>query len=398
VSWRPLVRRIGRPGLPAALLYAAARPRASVRDRSVATALLLLLWGATYTRYRRLGKRQTAHEFELLQTADWEAFTRHYNERVPTVEEEFDIWGEYHAHRHEMRYDLVAAAVRRHLPDGGAILDIGSGSAMLADRLADVPALYVGAEFGGHQVGFAAAKDRSGSLLHAVFAQADAEHLPFPDAAFDVVVMSEVIEHLLRPDVAVWEVARLLRPGGHFVMTTNNASEVPLRSPLSHLPAWLEKALGANRPHWISLRPWVWPVPVDRALVPPGESDVYLPHTHHILGETRRLFAAAGLDTVANSTFEFPPPQSELARWLEGRGQRGRQVVDVIEAVARRVPLVNRLGCHLFMVARKARSPVSDAPPPGVWPGPFSGPCSSPPAHEHRRRPERETAAVADRS
>jgi SAM-dependent methyltransferase len=196
--------------------------------------------------------------------------------------------------------------------------------------------------------------------------------LPFLDSSFDVVVMSEVIEHLLQPERAVWEVARVLRPGGVYVMTTNNASEVPCRSPLSHLFAWIEKALGAYHPAVISLRPWVWPERVDPEILPEGSPDLYLPHTHHIQGETRAMFAAAGLDTFHFSTFEFPPPQSELAAWLDGHGEPGRRAVDVIESVARSIPLVNRLGCHLFMIARKRRSPIASEPPPGVWPGPFS--------------------------
>ena len=60
--------------------------------------------------------------------------------------------------------------------------------------------------------------------------------------------MSEVIEHLMRPDHAVWEVSRVLRDGGVFVMTTNNASEMPCISPLRNPLAWVEKALGATNP------------------------------------------------------------------------------------------------------------------------------------------------------
>jgi SAM-dependent methyltransferase len=196
--------------------------------------------------------------------------------------------------------------------------------------------------------------------------------MPFADATVDVVVLSEVIEHLLQPELAVWEITRVLKPGGVLVMTTNNASEVPLRSPSSHAFAWLEKAFGAEYPSLISLRPWVWPYPVDRELLPEGSPDVYLPHTHHIMAETRGMFAAAGLDTFQWSTFEFPPPQAASAVWLDKRGATGRRIVDVIEAVAQRTPLVRRLGCHVFMLARKTGDPVSATPPPGVWPGPFS--------------------------
>jgi hypothetical protein len=98
---------------------------------------------------------------------------------------------------------------------------------------------------------------------------------------------------------------------------------------------------------------------------------VYLPHTHHIQGETRAMFAAAGLSTFAAGSFEFPPPQAATVAWLDRRGQRGRDVVDVIEAVAQRTPLVRKMGCHLMMLARKTHD-AARVPPKGVWPGPFS--------------------------
>jgi ubiquinone/menaquinone biosynthesis C-methylase UbiE len=327
-----------------------------------------------YVRYRQHGRERTAWEYEQLRSTNWEAFNRHYNERVPTIEEEFDLWGEYHQHRHEMRYDLVADAVRSHLPVGGRVLDVGCGSALVADRILDVGSTYVGLDFGGHHITYAAKKHRdTPSCLRTDFVRGDGERLPFRDATFDVVIMSEVIEHLLQPEVAVWEVSRVLRPGGAYVMTTNNASEMPLRSPLSHLFAWLEKALGFYRPAVISMRPWVWPEAVDASILPEGSPAVYVPHTHHIQAETRRMFAAAGLDTMHSSSFEFPPPQSGTARWLESRGETGRRAVDTLEVIAQRIPIVNRLGCHLFMISRKDGEPVAPQPPPGVWPGPLSG-------------------------
>lgn len=360
--------------VPVALLTVLFRPRSSPVARSSAGAGLLAFWSYAYRKYRDRSRAQTAHEYELLGTATLEAFSRHYNERVPTIEEEFDIWGEYHQHRHEMRYDLLARTVREHLPVGGTVLDVGCGSALVADRIADLDGLYVGLDFGGHHITYARDKlSRRPGPLESVVCRGDGESLPFPDAAFDVLVMSEVIEHLMQPEKAVWEVSRVLRTGGVFVMTTNNASEVPLYSPLSHLFAWIEKSVGAERPELISRRPWIWPEPIDPELLPEGTGPVYVPHTHHIFGETSAMFAAAGLHTFHWSTFEFPPPQAATARWLDQRGDMGKKVVDVIEAVCQRTPLVRRLGCHLFMVARKAADPVAPRPPPGTWPGPFSG-------------------------
>jgi len=371
---KPAVRSALRNGVPVALLYAFLRRKASGRQRIVALSALLGVWSLAYSRYRKAGKEQTAREYEMLKSVSWEAFWRHYNERVPTIEEEFLLWGEYHQHRHEMRYDLLAEEVRRGIPAGGRILDVGCGSALVADRLGDVAATYVGFDFGGHHIEYAAKKlaEPSDRRLFAVFCRGDGEKLPFKDATMDVVVFSEVIEHLLRPELAVWEISRVLKPGGILIMTTNNASEMPLRSPLSHLFAWLEKAVGAEHPSLISLRPWVWPWPVDREILPDDSPDVYVPHTHHIMAETRAMFAAAGLDTFRWSTFEFPPPQAKTSALLDKGGELGRKSVDVIERVAQRTPVVRRLGCHLFMLARKSSDPVASVPPPGVWPGPFS--------------------------
>jgi ubiquinone/menaquinone biosynthesis C-methylase UbiE len=372
---RTVVKRLFRPGLPALLLAAVVRPSTSLRRRLLASSALLGLWTVVYARYRRAGVEQTRNEYELLRTANPEAFSLHYNERVPTIEEEFDIWGLYHQHRHEMRYDLLAESVRDHVRPGETILDLGCGSALVADRILDLDATYVGLDFGGHHINYAASKLRAArSILQSAFARGDGEALPFRDESFDVVVMSEVIEHLMRPEHSVWEIARVLKTGGVLVMTTNNASEAPLRSPLSHLFAWLEKALGAYRPKLISLRPWIWPEPVDPTLFSPGAPPVYIPHSHHIYAETRDLFRAAGLETFHFSTFEFPPPQSSTAAWLDSRGPAGRKAVDMLEVAARRTPLVKRLGCHLFMLSRKVAPPVAPGPPPGVWPGPLSVP------------------------
>lgn len=334
----------------------------------------VVYWLRDYVRYRRSGLRRTRREYEWFRSVSPEVYSRHYNERVPTVEEELAQWGPYHRHRHEMRYDIVASAVRRHLPGGGRVLDVGCGSMNVADRLRDLGAHYVGVDYGEPHITYAARKyARHEGPLRAGFARCRAEALPLPEATVDVVVFSEVIEHLMRPELAVWEIARVLRPGGVLVLTTNNASEVPLVSPLRQPLAWLEKIVGADVPPLISHRAWVWPQKVDTALLPEGSGDVYVPHTHHIPAETRRLLGAAGMETIRWSSFEFPPPHSRTARALERMGAPGRRMADMIEAAARVTPLVRRLGTHLFVVARKARAPVTATAPPGVWPGPLSG-------------------------
>ncbi len=48
------------------------------------------------------------------------------------------------------------------------------------------------------------------------------EGVPFPDGAFDLVVMLEVIEHVVRAERALGEIWRVLSPGGHLLLSTPN--------------------------------------------------------------------------------------------------------------------------------------------------------------------------------
>jgi SAM-dependent methyltransferase len=53
--------------------------------------------------------------------------------------------------------------------------------------------------------------------------------LPFEDVLFDVVILSEVIEHLDGHATVVREAGRVLKPGGHFVLSTPNVGRLHSR-------------------------------------------------------------------------------------------------------------------------------------------------------------------------
>jgi SAM-dependent methyltransferase len=55
----------------------------------------------------------------------------------------------------------------------------------------------------------------------------DALHLPFADGSFDVIVASEVLEHLWATEWAMAELVRVLRPGGRIAVTV--PTELPER-------------------------------------------------------------------------------------------------------------------------------------------------------------------------
>ena len=58
--------------------------------------------------------------------------------------------------------------------------------------------------------------------------------LPYPDDHFDTVLLCEVIEHLVRdPVFQLAEIARVLRPGGVFILTTPNVARAANRGRLA---------------------------------------------------------------------------------------------------------------------------------------------------------------------
>jgi SAM-dependent methyltransferase len=51
-------------------------------------------------------------------------------------------------------------------------------------------------------------------------------HVPLEDASVDVIILTEVLEHLVWPHSVIQEASRLLRPGGILVGTTPNATNI----------------------------------------------------------------------------------------------------------------------------------------------------------------------------
>jgi len=49
---------------------------------------------------------------------------------------------------------------------------------------------------------------------------ADAHNLPFKDGEFELVLCTEVLEHVLDPKKVISEISRVLKPGGRVILTT----------------------------------------------------------------------------------------------------------------------------------------------------------------------------------
>jgi ubiquinone/menaquinone biosynthesis C-methylase UbiE len=103
---------------------------------------------------------------------------------------------------------------------GDAILDCGCGMGFNVRTLAS---LYDVAPIGVERnpVTLARAKVELQSTS-ARLVRADALRLPFRDASFDKVLMTEVLEHIPDEAAALREIWRVLRPGGTYVLSVPN--------------------------------------------------------------------------------------------------------------------------------------------------------------------------------
>ena len=103
--------------------------------------------------------------------------------------------------------------VTRHFSPGDRILDVGCGTAWLADCFED----YVGLDSSPEMVAAARELGREAILADS------GEALPFEDARFDGVVLKDLLEHVEDPVTVVREARRVLKPGGRVFASSPDA-------------------------------------------------------------------------------------------------------------------------------------------------------------------------------
>ena len=97
-------------------------------------------------------------------------------------------------------------------------LDAGCGTGFLSFELAVRGHRVTGVDFAPAMLAEARRKaaERAVSIR---FEEADAEHLPFPAASFDLAISRHVLWTLPHPEAAIDEWIRVLRPGGRLVVS-----------------------------------------------------------------------------------------------------------------------------------------------------------------------------------
>jgi SAM-dependent methyltransferase len=204
----------------------------------------------------------------------------------------------------ERKFAYVWSLVERHLPCD-AFLDAGCGDGRYVAAVARArgAARIVGTDISERILATARA---AAAPFEPELVRANLESLPFGDAEFDVVLCSQVVEHLLEVEAGLRELARILRPDGTLILTTDNARNLVTRA----------LYLGRLR----------------------RQAGFDFPHRDFELGDMERRIHASGLDVVSAETFRFSSPRGLGQRLLDRLDALlpRHGVGDIIAVVARR--------------------------------------------------------------
>jgi SAM-dependent methyltransferase len=105
---------------------------------------------------------------------------------------------------------LVAKAYQRHLPDHarGRLVDLGCGTVPLYGAYRPLVSEITCVDWSDH----------TGRTQHLDVAHDLNQALPLEDDRYDTAILSDVLEHIRRPEALLGEVARILAPGGRLLL------------------------------------------------------------------------------------------------------------------------------------------------------------------------------------
>ena len=189
----------------------------------------------------RADETSTRHAFEPIPVVTCGPCGFTYSHRVMSDAALAEYYtGEFASDRLRQGQEVVAGVgalgIRRLVGDlrGKSVLDVGAGYGFLMALLRDhYGAQVIGVEPSTEEVAFA--RDELNLDVRPVFLSDSG----LPEASYDVVISSEVIEHIPQPVSFVEEISRYVKPGGTLVLVTDNFDSAVVRKMGPRFPKWI---------------------------------------------------------------------------------------------------------------------------------------------------------------
>ncbi len=148
------------------------------------------------------------------------------------------MWRDIFSFNQLRRDRWVSAVVKNKAPLGSRVLDLASGTCPYRH-------LFAHCEYKTHDFMCLNPDQNRGNLPYGKIDYiSDITNVPVADGSFDVILCTEALEHVPRPEAVIREIARLLKGGGSVILTA------PLGSGLHQEPFHY---YGGFTPYWYRL-------------------------------------------------------------------------------------------------------------------------------------------------
>jgi SAM-dependent methyltransferase len=230
-----------------------------------------------------------------------------------------------HARRYHEIARIVDTDIRKRTGVLRRVLEVGCGDGYLLEQLRMLKMVDTyGLDISIRRLFLAR------SRVHEIWAiQGDAERVPFANGAFDVIVCTEVLEHLVNPVAAINEMKRILAAGGLLILTVPSVHTAFLSiNPLF----WFEAIAGVYFP----------------SVLPPFHN-LYDPRDCNTV--IHWAFSYADLHEALGDQWNCILTESVYAPW-EGVLPLPDNIAN-LELLWKKIPVLNKLGKIIHVVARK---------------------------------------------
>lgn len=127
-------------------------------------------------------------------------------------------WGYQQRRLHSTIFEFL------NIKENNLVLEIGCGQGDLTEKLSKKYKRIIA--FDISSVGVKKARKRVDVNCNSEFLVADATKLPFKPHQFDVVILSEVLEHVIDQERCIQEIHRVIKSNGWFMLTTPNSGGI----------------------------------------------------------------------------------------------------------------------------------------------------------------------------